>query len=438
MIDSSGDVAPRPTAVMSERAIAHLLSGTMSAASGAAKAQSHRAAADAEGSNRAPSYRGQPAGGFVTSGETLEELFDVVERAKREWESAIDSLPDLVALIDQTGRVIRANRTVEDWQLGQVQNVRGLTLHQLLHPTCTGAACYLEPLGQLIRTPRASNELFDHETYDPILKRHLHLHVRPVVDRHQMLTDTIVVVIRDITERKAVELERSHLIADLDAYARTVAHDLKNPVSLVIGYAELLDLNMAVMSPDEVRECIQLIMRVGLKLDKIIEELLLFAEIQDTEAELEPIDMRYITAEALKRVEDLATQRQAEIICPATWPLALGQTQWIEEVWANYLSNALKYGGRPARVELGYDLPTNGQVRFWVKDNGSGVQPNDQARLFNPRKPRRSKDRTSHGLGLSIVRRIIEKLGGEVGVMANTEPEIGSTFFFTLPTTPSA
>ncbi|MFN8594867.1 MAG: ATP-binding protein [Anaerolineae bacterium] len=369
----------------------------------------------------------------MTSGETLEELFDVVERAKREWESAIDSLPDLVALIDPDGKIIRANRTVEEWQLGRVENVRGLALHQLLHPTCADPACYLAPLSQLICLQAAAGEPLDHETYDPILKRHVHVHVRPVFDRHQAPTHTTVVVVRDITERKKVELERSRLITDLDAYARTVAHDLKNPVTLIIGYAELLDLNMTSMSADEVRECIQLIMRVGQKLDKIIEELLLFAEIQDTEAELEPVDMRQITAEAFKRIEDLAAQRQAEITSPASWPLAMGQPQWVEEVWVNYISNALKYGGRPARIELGSELLANGQARFWVKDNGAGIKLQDQAELFTQRKQKRPLDRDSHGLGLSIVQRIIEKLGGEVGFTNNPTPETGCTFYFTLP-----
>jgi two-component system sensor histidine kinase/response regulator len=120
----------------------------------------------------------------------------------------------------------------------------------------------------------------------------------------------------------------------------------------------------------------------------------------------------------------------------------VGHGPWIEEVWANYISNALKYGGSPPRIELGADPPppsppsggTEGEarmVRFWVRDNGPGLTPEEQARLFTPFTRLEQVRAKGHGLGLSIVRRIVEKLGGQVGV----ESEVGqsSTFSFTLP-----
>jgi two-component system, sensor histidine kinase and response regulator len=103
----------------------------------------------------------------------------------------------------------------------------------------------------------------------------------------------------------------------------------------------------------------------------------------------------------------------------------------VAEVWANYLSNAIKYGGDPPRAELGADLPADGRVRFWVRDNGPGLSPEDQARLFAPFERLHQVRAQGHGLGLSIVRRIVEKLGGEVGVESAVGQ--GSTFWFTLP-----
>jgi two-component system sensor histidine kinase/response regulator len=100
-------------------------------------------------------------------------------------------------------------------------------------------------------------------------------------------------------------------------------------------------------------------------------------------------------------------------------------------VWANYLSNAIQYGGRPPRVELGVTEQADGMVRFWVRDNGPGLTPEEQARLFTPFTQLAQVRARGHGLGLSIVRRIVERLGGQVGV----ESEIGrgSAFTFTLP-----
>jgi len=125
----------------------------------------------------------------------------------------------------------------------------------------------------------------------------------------------------------------------------------------------------------------------------------------------------------------------------SAWPAALGYGPWIEEVWVNYLSNAIKYGGQPPRMELGADpLPNpppqagegkgGGMVRFWVRDNGSGITPEDQSRLFAPFTRLDQIRAGGHGLGLSIVRRIVEKLGGQVGV--ESQVGSGSTFSFTL------
>jgi signal transduction histidine kinase len=110
----------------------------------------------------------------------------------------------------------------------------------------------------------------------------------------------------------------------------------------------------------------------------------------------------------------------------------LGYAPWIEEVWVNYLSNAIKYGGRPPRVELGAETQPGGLVRFWVRDNGPGIAPEAQVRLFVPFTRLDQVRAKGHGLGLSIVRRIVEKLGGQVGVIST--PGQGSVFSFTLPT----
>jgi signal transduction histidine kinase len=103
----------------------------------------------------------------------------------------------------------------------------------------------------------------------------------------------------------------------------------------------------------------------------------------------------------------------------------------VEEVWANYISNAIKYGGKPPRIELGAGPQPNGTVRFWVRDNGHGLSIEDQRRLFGEFSRLSEGQVEGHGLGLSIVRRIVTKLGGEVGV----ESQIGqgSMFYFTLP-----
>lgn len=100
------------------------------------------------------------------------------------------------------------------------------------------------------------------------------------------------------------------------------------------------------------------------------------------------------------------------------------------EVWTNYLSNALKYGGRPPQLTLGAEQ-VDEMVRFWVCDNGAGLDVEGQARLFQEFSQLEPGKTGGHGLGLSIVKRIVEKLGGEVGVESGLGK--GSKFWFTLP-----
>jgi signal transduction histidine kinase len=232
---------------------------------------------------------------------------------------------------------------------------------------------------------------------------------------------------------------------ELDAFAHTVAHDLKNPLNNVINSADLLTRGDTAMLDEERQECLQTMVRSALKMSNIIDELLLLAGVRRTQVEVGPLDMAGIVTEAQLRLVHLIGDTRAEIILQdvSAWPVARGYGPWVEEVWVNYLSNALKYGGRPPRVELGADpLSTpltnggeeeGGMVRFWVRDNGQGLTPEDQARLFTPFTRLDQARAKGHGLGLSIVRRIVEKLGGRVGIESAGVPGQGSTFFFTLP-----
>ena len=164
----------------------------------------------------------------------------------------------------------------------------------------------------------------------------------------------------------------------------------------------------------------------------IVNGLLLLSSVRDMdEIQTVPLDMDLIIAEAQENLQEMLDEYRGEISLPEKWPAALGYGPWVEEVWVNYISNALKYGGSPPRLELGADEPVAGHVRFWVTDNGRGLSPDEQLRVFKPFERLGQQRMAGHGLGLSIVRRIVEKLGGQVGV----ESKIGrgSTFYFTLP-----
>ena len=220
----------------------------------------------------------------------------------------------------------------------------------------------------------------------------------------------------------------------LKAYSHMVAHDLKEPLAALVVTSDLIT-EVPDLSREELKDYLQQIRATAYEMDEIIKNLLFFAEVEKADAPVEPLDMDWIVAGALKRLGHRIKESGAQVDCPSDWPAALGCASWVEEIWANYLSNAIKYGGRPPRVELGASLEPDGMVRFWARDNGPGIPPQVRNRLFKPYNPVVHAGRPGHGFGLSIVSTIAEKLGGRAG--AESELGQGSLFFFTLPACPS-
>ena len=259
------------------------------------------------------------------------------------------------------------------------------------------------------------------------------------VDQQQVIQCNI----RDITARKRTEEALSLSSAELqvrneelDAFAHTVAHDLKNPAFLIVGYAGLLTRDKAILSDDERQQYVKAIEQIGYKISTIIDALLSLAEVRKADVETSALDMADIAAKSVSRVAASIKAAQAEIVWPdpSAWPTALGYGPWLEEVWVNYLSNALKYGGTPPaapRIELGATLQSDGMVCYWVRDHGRGLTLEEQSSLFTPFTRLDQVRPKGHGLGLSIVRRIVEKLGGQAGLKSQVGN--GSTFYFTLP-----
>lgn len=226
------------------------------------------------------------------------------------------------------------------------------------------------------------------------------------------------------------ELQRKN--QELEAFARTVAHDLKNPLNVVIGLSELVEEDCSAGEPpgQETIDNIRSISRSGRKMVDIIEALLLLSGVASQQVQMQPINMLEVLTQVKQRLSYMTGQYQGEIVMSENYPPVQGYAPWVEEVWANYLSNGLKYGGRPPRLEVGWNSQEDGTVRFWVRDNGPGLSPEAQKRLFTPF-TRLHEDRAEgHGLGLSIICQIVDKLGGEAGVESALGE--GSLFYFTL------
>lgn len=220
---------------------------------------------------------------------------------------------------------------------------------------------------------------------------------------------------------------------DLDAFSHSVSHNLKNSISAIIGWTDVSTRYADKISFDELLETMQKIRELGMNTNDTINALMLLAGVDSTDTvEIKTLPMLHIIEDALTRLEVEISARKAEIIVPGRLPNCLGYRPWVEEIWMNYMSNALKYGGKPPKIEFGADELANNQVRYWIKDNGAGIPEADCKTLFQTF-TRLDSDSgiEGHGLGLSIVKRIVDKLGGEVAVESTIDE--GSIFSFTLP-----
>jgi PAS domain S-box-containing protein len=244
----------------------------------------------------------------------------------------------------------------------------------------------------------------------------------------------------DVTEQKQEEAALRRQAHDLEAYAQMVAHDLSNPLARVIGYAEFLEAEPDAFSPAELAHYLRLVAEAGRQASNTLKELLLLARVRRAEGLLvKPLDMGAIVGQVLERMDLLIEEYRPEIELPECWPEVVGHRPWVEQVWENYLSNAFRYGGPRPRVVLGWDsepsvaspAAQSSLHRFWVRDSGPGIPREKWGQLFVPFSRLSPRASGGHGLGLSIARQIVEKLGGEVGV--ESQLGAGSTFWFTLP-----
>lgn len=245
----------------------------------------------------------------------------------------------------------------------------------------------------------------------------------------------VVVQLKNRSLQQQLEKEVEALQAsnnELDAFARTVAHDINNPIGEIALNAELLRMKLVPKNVDEktLRRAMQ-IESSAKNLANIVKELLLLARVRKEDVNTAPVAMASVVAGARERLAEMIDEHKAELELPAKWPEAIGYAPWLEEVWVNYLSNGIKYGGRPPRLRLGATSEAEGIVRFWVRDNGPGIASEAQAQLFNEFTRLDGTRATGYGLGLTVVKRIITKLDGEVGLASQVGK--GSTFYFELP-----
>jgi signal transduction histidine kinase len=248
-----------------------------------------------------------------------------------------------------------------------------------------------------------------------------------VVPREEWSLPLLRHVLRAAVDQFELARENARFRGDLHTIGRRISHDLRTPLSGIFTTTELLQEVMTESCPNDVdllkplydsaQAELRLIDRVSFLLKATVEP-----------KPKAPVEMDKIVWEARQPVERLIMQKGAQVTEAETWTEVQGVEAWLQVIWGNLLANAVMHGGRS--IHMGW-TPAEGEIAFWVKDNGPGVPAERRPLMFQPF--HRLHQRGSiHGLGLAIVQRLVELQGGRCGYESEAAAG-GSQFYFTLP-----
>ncbi len=248
----------------------------------------------------------------------------------------------------------------------------------------------------------------------------------------------------DITERKRAEeallearaeAERANLAKS--EFLSRMSHELRTPLHAVLGFAQLLEMDE--LRPEQ-QESVRQILRAGRHLLELINEVLDIARIEAgrVAVSLEPVDAAELVRDVLHLMAPAAAAKRIRVRGEAAAPPAcfLADRQRLKQVLLNLLSNAFKYNRPGGRVDVALHRPAPGRLRLLVSDTGPGIPPEKRERLFRPfeRLHDEQMDVEGAGLGLALSKRLVEAMGGQIGV--ESTPGSGSTFWVELPAVP--
>lgn len=268
--------------------------------------------------------------------------------------------------------------------------------------------------------------------------------------------------IRDITARKATEkllraadltraqraLELEALVrsrtaelrvsnAQLETFVFSIAHDLRAPLRTMQGFSQLLVQEHSAQLNEQGREFASYINRAAQTMDHLLADLLAFSQISQQQIELIPVALEACVQSALAGCAAEIRAAQAQIDIAPRWPAVLAHPMTLRQILVNLIGNAVKFvsPGTP-RVRLWAEPQPGAKVRVWVEDNGIGVPVELQDRIFEVFERLHTAAYPGTGIGLAIVRKGAERMGGHVGVVST--PGTGSRFWIELNQAPPA
>jgi two-component system phosphate regulon sensor histidine kinase PhoR len=338
--------------------------------------------------------------------------------AKAQQQVLFNSMLEGLLLLDRSRKIYLVNRAFKNL-FGLKTELRGKTIVEALR---------LHELDELIQRVEAEQQVLDYEIKLPDLnERWLQVNAA-VITNAAGERDGTILVFRDLTRLKQLERTREEFVAN-------VSHELRTPLSLIKGYVETL-LDGARNDPTVAERFLKIIERNAQRLDLLIQDLLTISALESEKIKLnlQPVNLRALAEKVLTDLHAKAENKNVELVNDVPELTANGDVNRLDQVLANLVDNAIKYGRAEGSVRVGAKKRDDGVLEIFVRDDGPGIPVESLTRVFERFyrvDKARSRDQGGTGLGLSIVKHIVQAHGGEV--RCESELGKGATFFFTVP-----
>ena len=352
--------------------------------------------------------------------EERKEAEEKLEEQSRFSDNLFESVANGLVLLNLKKKIIKINRAALKMLGLKREEVLGKICHKIFCPAEEGK----RPILDLGESLNMSDRIAIHKDGRriPILKTV----ARIEFGGEGYLLESFV----DITNRKEAEEELKAVNQELESFTYTASHDLKEPLRSLETFSQFLVEDYADKLDDEGKDYLKRIGAGSARMRNLIDDLLALSRISRIKNPYESVDSETLVKDALKRLKASLEEKSTKVTVDDELPHIHCDTTKMKEVFYNLITNAMKYNDKPdPSIEIG----TKDKTTFFVKDNGKGIDKQYQDLIFQPfkRGPNAKESSGGSGVGLALVKKIIEEHKGRIWV--ESEPGRGSTFYFTLP-----
>jgi signal transduction histidine kinase len=254
--------------------------------------------------------------------------------------------------------------------------------------------------------------------------------MQQIAERQTRLQSINVEVEAQVRARTA---ELRTINKQMETFCYSMSHDLKAPLRGIQAFSQILADDHGPSLNDEAKDCVKRIRDSATRMNSLVNDLLEYSRVSTAKISMAPIDLSKITQEVVRLFSTEIEEEHASIEVQPDLGVVLGHEATLIQVMLNLISNALKYGKLGVAPVLHIRSERrNNHIRVLVEDNGIGIAAEYQQKVFEIFERVPDSDRhTGTGVGLAIVAKSIERLGGTLGV--ESTPGVGSTFWFQLP-----